>query len=334
VIKNEMRNLVSDLDKIPFPYWKIFDDIHYDDSYIKELFKGAKIVGAFEGSRGCPYACGYCTNDYVRTLYRSKGKWRREKSPERIVQEVRLFRDEYGLDCVYWIDEIVLTNIERLKRFRDLYSSEIGVPFVFMERPENMTDEKVNIIKQAGAQKVLIGIESGDENIRRNLLNRHHSQETIISAFRTAKKYDLTTHAFVMIGFPGEDRNSIEATYKLLREVQPDTIQATIFYPLRGTKLCEKVVGEGLFDLRTPMPMNYYDGSCLNFPESKKKQILRWQFILSNYNSRVSGLYIIALPSQLIFRIFVLFFRVCMKFRRVGFFSTLKAIWRKIKVKL
>ncbi len=208
IIKNEIRNLISDLDELPFPYWKIFDDIHYYDSYVKRDFKGATVVGTFERTRGCPYACTYCTNDYVQALYKGKGKWRREKSPERIIQEVQLFRDEYGLDCIHWIDAVVLTNIDRLKIFRDIYSSEIGVPFGFNERPENMTDEKVSIIKQAGAQLVSIGIESGDENIRRNLLNRHHSQETIISAFRTAKKYGLTTHAFTMIGFPGEDRDS------------------------------------------------------------------------------------------------------------------------------
>ncbi len=230
IFKNQMRNLIPDLDELPFPHWKIFDDIHYTDSYVKSLFKGASIAGAFEGSRGCPYACTYCTNDYVRSLYSGKGKWRREKSPERIVQEVRMFRDEYGLDCVYWIDEVMLTDIDRLRNFRDIYSTEIGAPFVFMERPENMTDEKVRTIKQAGAQMVSIGIESGDESIRKNLLSRRQSQATIVSAFKTAKKHGLTTHAFTMIGFPGEETDSIKKTYNLISESQPDTVQAAIFF--------------------------------------------------------------------------------------------------------
>lgn len=332
IIKNEMRNLISDLDKIPLPYWKIFDDTHYYDSYIKTLFQGAKVVGTFESSRGCPYACTYCTNDYVRTLYRDKGKWHREKSVERVVQEVRLFRDEYGLDCIYWIDEVVMTSIDRLERFRDIYSSEIGLPFVFMERPENMTDEKVRIIKQAGAQRVSIGIESGDENLRKNLLDRRHSNETIISAFRTAKKYGLTTHAFTMIGLPGQDRHSIEETYRLIRETQPDTVQTTIFYPLRGTKLYEKVVEEELFDPKTHMPEGYYGESCLKFSRSWKEELLRWQFLLARYNSRFPGLrfFVIVQPSQLVFRIFVLAHQVYETFKREGFSYTLKAIYRRI----
>ncbi|MFC1907290.1 B12-binding domain-containing radical SAM protein [Chloroflexota bacterium] len=332
IIKNEMRNLISDLDKLPVQYWKIFDDIHYYNSYIKTLFQGAKVVGTFEGSRGCPYACTYCTNDYVRTLYRGKGKWRREKSIERIVQEVCMFRDEYGLDCIYWIDEVLLTSFDRLKRFRDLYSSEIGVPFVFMERPENMIDEKVCIIKQAGAQRVSIGIESGDENLRKNLLGRHHSNETIISAFKTAKKYNLTTHAFTMVGYPDQDRHSIKETYRLIREAQPDTVQTSIFYPLRGTKLYEKVVEEGLFDPKTPMPKEYYSASCLNYPKRWKEELLRWEYFLANYNSRFPAFrfLVIIQPSQLVFRIFALAYRVCKTFKKEGFNYTLKAIHRRI----
>jgi len=313
IIKNDMRDLILDLDNLPFPYWNIFDSIHYKKSYVMEHFKGAKVVGTFETTRGCPYGCTYCTNDYVRGLYKGKGKWRREKSPQRIIDEVKQFRDEYGLDGIYFIDEVVLTNLERLKKFRDLYVSEIGVPFVFMERPENMTDEKVSIIKEAGAKMVSIGIESGDENIRRNLLNRHHSQETIINAFQTAKKYGLTTYAFTMIGFPDENRESIKNTYKLVKQAQPDKIQTTIFYPLGKTKLCEKTVSEGLFNLCTPMPRHYYDKSCLNFPKNKKKELLLWQYIIANYNSRLAE-FLMKYPSnRLILSIFILFHKIYFK---------------------
>jgi len=286
IIKNEMRKLVPNLDTLPFPYWAIFDDIHYSDSYIKNLFNGAEVVGTFEISRGCPYSCTYCTNDYVRTLYKGKGKWRREKSVERVMQEIKQFRDEYGLDYIYWIDEVMLTKVDWLEKFRDVYSSEVGVPFVFMERPENMTDEKVRIISQAGAHRVSIGIESGDDNMRRNILNRHHSRETIVSAFQTAHKYNIITHAFSMVGFPGEDRKSINETYKLLKEAKPDTVQTTIFYPLKGTHLFKKVIDEELFTPDLPMPNSYYKGSFLNFSKSRKKEILRYQFLLTNYKSK------------------------------------------------
>jgi len=331
IVKNEVTHVISALDELPMPHWRIFDDIHYSSSFIKRHFKGATITGTFEASRGCPYACAYCTNDYVRSLYRGMGKWRREKSPERIVQEVSMFRDQYGLDCVYWIDEVMLTNVDRLRRFRDLYRSEIGIPFVFMERPENMTDEKVRIFRETGAQMVSIGIESGDENIRKNLLNRKHSQQTIISAFKTAKKYDLTTHAFTMIGFPGEGKDSIKKTYKLIKEVQPQTLQTTIFYPLRKTRLYEKVVAEGLFNIHTPMPTEYYTKSALNFSRSKHHELLLSQYVLTNYKKKaisIFGLCMLSLPPVLT-SIVYLIIRSLHFFRR-GYNKLLKTMFPSI----
>ncbi len=334
IFKNEMRDLVPVLDDLPYPYWQIFDRMHYYDSGTKSLFKGAQVVGTFESTRGCPYACSYCTNDYVKRLYKGKGKWRRQKSPERIILEMRLFRNEYGLDCVYFVDEVMLTDIDRLLTFQKMYSAEVGVPFVFMERPENMIDEKVRLIKEAGAQRVSIGIESGDEGIRRNLLNRHHSQETIISAFRTARKHGLTTYAFTMIGFPGENKDTMKATLRLLRAAQPDTVQTTIFYPLRCTTLYDTVVNKGLFDPNLPMPRNYYDGSSLRFPDEWKGAILRWQFILTNYRGTTGALLALFLRNQFVFRILVLFRQAYAMVKEEGVWSVLKRAKRKIKARV
>ncbi len=132
--------------------------------------------------------------------------------------------------------------------------------------------------------------------------------------------------------FPGKIEIPIELTTKLLRKAQPDTVQTTIFYPLKCTKLYEKVVSEGLFDTHTPMPHNYYSGSYLNFPENKKKEILKWQYILTNYNSRIVGLFILSLHTQLTFRILVLLRKVYITFREKGFLFMLKAIMQKIKI--
>ena len=336
VIENEMRDLISNPDTLPIPYWRIFSDIHYESSSIREHFKQAKVVGAFEGSRGCPFACTYCTNDYLRSLYKGKGKWRREKSPKRIVQEMKAFREDHGLDFVYWIDEVMLTNVDRLKELRDLYKAEIGVPFLFMERPENMTDEKVGIIKEAGAWMASIGIESGDEKLRRDLLNRSISQQGIISAFRMAEKHGLRTHAFTMIGFPNEDSRSTRETFKLLKEAQPNTVQATIFFPLTRTILYEKVVAEGLFDPKTPMPDRYYHESSLDFSRDRKKELLRCQYLLANYRIFNLTLFSLAQRSKLIFLILRLLLLprelplIYQTLRQEGIFYTLRAICRRI----
>jgi len=332
-VKNGLRELIPDLDLLPIPYWRIFDGIHYYNCYVRSLFKGARVVGTFEASRGCPYACSYCSNDYFRRLYQNNKKWRREKSPERIVREIQAFRRDYGLDCVCWIDEIFLTNTERLRRFSELYRSEIGKPFLFMERPENMTDEKVRVIKKAGAQWVSIGIESGNEHIRRDLLNRHYPNRTILDAFQTARRYQLKSHAFTMIGFPGEDRNAIFETYVMLREARPTTAQTTIFFPLKGTALYEKVAAEGLINPATCVLSNFYNGSSLSFTPEKKRQLLRDQLLLVNYDLVSPRIFVLAENNKLIFaglKVIDRCRRSYRQFREVGLRYALRAIIRRL----
>lgn len=337
IIKNIMRPLISNLDSLPIPYWRIFSDIHYYNCYVRHLFKGAKVVGTFEFSRGCPYSCAYCSNNYFRKLYKKNERWRREKSPERIIQEIKIFYAEYRLDCVCWIDEIFLTNVERLRRFCELYRAEVNVPFLFMERPENMTEEKISIIKQAGAKWISVGIESGNEDIRRNLLNRRHSNKTIITAFQVAQKYNIKTHAFTMIGFPGEGRNEISDTYKILRESHPKSVQTTIFYPLNKTELYNKVVSDGLFDPKSVQSVSFYKSSSLLFSKEKKKELLRCQMLLVNYDITVPRLFSRALQKESIFvflKYIFLIRKYYRQFREVGFKYALRAIWRRILLKI
>lgn len=334
ILSNDMRMLIPDLDGLPMPNWGIFDDMYYSDSHLRSLFNKAKVAGTFEASRGCPYACTYCMNEKVRRLYRSKGRWRREKSPERVVQEMKAFRDRYGLDGVYLIDEVVLTKVDRLQRFRDLYAAQIGKPISFMERPENVTDEKVRLIREAGAQSVSIGIESGDADIRKNLLNRNYSQEAVVSAFQIANHHGLRTHAFVMIGFPGERWEAIQETYRLLQNARPNTVQTTIFYPLKGTRLFEKVVEEGLFDPSTTMPQTYYGTSCLNIPRRARDNLLRYQYYLTYYDSKIVRFLVYAVPGQLLFRWLAYLYAVSRKLSQRGFRLAFRTLWHKIKAKL
>lgn len=309
IVKNEMRDLISNLDQLPLPYWRLFADIHYHDPYIKAYATRATVIGSFETSRGCPYACSYCTNSYSRKLYKGKGKWRREKFPERIVEEIQAFRDEMGgLDFVLFVDEIVLTDIDRLKKFSVLYCTEISVPFCFMERPENMTDEKV----------------------RKTTLNRHHSQETIISAFKTARKHGIGTYAFTMVGFPGESRQSIIETYKVLKEARPDTIQTTTFFPLKGSKLFDKVVAEGLFDPQTPMPKSYYGASALRLDKSEQMELSQRQYLLANYKNPLMRFFVYTKLNPLFYRVFVWPYIACTMFKKQGFTSALKGICKRI----
>ena len=287
--KNELGPLGENLDDLPFPDWGLFDARHLNNHYLKgsSFVRTGQVVGTFEGSRGCIFTCTYCSSPAVMGMYGGPS-WRREKSATRMADEINAFEKEFGLDFVYFVDEIFLTKLPRLREIRDVFQERVKKPFTFMERPELMTEEKVKIIAEAGAAAVAIGVESGDEAFRKDVLDRRMPQGSIVEAFQIAKKYGLHTHAFNMVGLPGETKEIIESNFELLRTLKPDSFQASIFYPLRGTELYTLCKEKGYLD-SDEMPANYYEQSVLTMPGGlSKDEILRYRELISMYAGRRS----------------------------------------------
>ena len=274
ITKNEVRNLIPDLDTLPIPLWQAFNKIHYRESYVKDLFKEINCVGTFETSRGCPYSCTYCCSEYLHGLYKGKGTYHRRKSPKRVVEEVRLFKEIYP-DCnfVYFIDDTFMVNEKWLEEFAGIYDK---TPFVFMTRPEMVNEHKMKLIAEMGGKGVSIGIENGNENFRRTVLNRTMSNEQIIQAFRTAKDFGLHTYSFNMVGLPYETRDDIQSTIDLNKQIQPDIAQFTTFFPFKGTKLFDICEKERYLKGEYPESFNYYQKSCLKLPNFEEGEIEEW----------------------------------------------------------
>ncbi len=297
VVKTPKRDLIQDLDVLPLPDWKLFDIAHTQQSYIQEIIDGVEIVAAIEGSRGCPYTCTYCSNSALMESYTGQGKWRREKSPERIVQELQAFRETFGaLDFVYWVDEIWLTGIERLRRFRDAYKSGVGVPFSIMERPECITEEKIKVISDAGLHYIAIGLESGDAELRGKLLQRHTKLDVLRRAFILPKQYGVHVHAFTMLGLPGQDEASMMKTWHFMRQILPNSAQFTIFQPLEGTKLHDQVIEMGMYD-PDDATESFYEGTALRQDGIDNKLVRRYRLLFDRYAIRPGVWSVIAFHS-------------------------------------
>lgn len=261
IFRNPIRPLMQDLDKLPFPDYELFDARHISDQ------------GKFETSRGCPYSCTYCINDYMQHLYGGVGGYHREKSVKRAVEEVEYFTKKYNFKWNFLIDETFTIKANRVKEFCRLYKEKVGVPFGCMTRPEVISEEKLMWLKEAGCTKIYMGIETGNESYRREMLDRHMSQEHIINAFLLAKKAGIQTYSFNMVGLPNETRKDIFSTIELNRKGKVDEIQVTLFYPFKGTRLREYSEANQLFD-ESEYLSSYYEGTILKNPNMTRNQIM------------------------------------------------------------
>ena len=109
--------------------------------------------------------------------------------------------------------------------------------------------------KKSNFSFINIGLESGSERVRREILKRNYSNQDIINAVRLARKYGLKVHFYNMLGIPGETLADFKETVRINRICQPDFHYTSIFYPYPGTVLYSLCEQQGLLkkDLDTEM---------------------------------------------------------------------------------
>ena len=270
LVRNPVRPLF-DLANAAIPRFELFDERHYTEHCFLRIVPGSRVCGVFEGSRGCPYTCTYCSNTSLMEINRDGGKWRREKSGAQLRREIDHFRSRYDMDMIYFVDEVIMTSDARTLEMKESLHT-LNTPFVFMERPELIREERVKNLKAAGAYSCSIGIESGNEAFRKKILKRNMPDEKIKKSYELMHRHGIRTHAFIMMGMPDQDEAVMRESVRLVQEIQPSSAQATTFYPLPATELYDRVLEQKLFDPAV-RPANYYSLSSLNYSHRHKLRI-------------------------------------------------------------
>ena len=139
------------------------------------------------------------------------------------------------------------------------------------------SDKLLKMLKESVCFRIFVGVESGDEKQRLDVLDRKMSDATIIKAFEMCRKMGLETLAVNIIGFPDETEEMIKRTIKLNQILKPTISAANVFYPYKGTELGDKCFKENLVDLKR---FENFDNerreSILNFSEDHHKMIMSY----------------------------------------------------------
>lgn len=232
VIKNPLRPLLEDLDTLPVPDRSIFN---YQELYSEREGRGSFLVG-----RGCPYNCTYCCNHLLRKIYGSEGKPIRFRGVDSVIAEIKSILAAYPfIKTLIFDDDILFLNKGWSEKFAERYSKEVGLPFACNARANLVDRRMVELLRKAGCYHVKFGLESGNEHICNNVLNRQLTNAHIKTAFALCKEAGLLTESFNMVGIPTETPSAILDTIKLNAAVGVDTLQVTIYQPYPGTKLAE-----------------------------------------------------------------------------------------------
>ena len=229
-----------DLDSLRHPDRDLFP-------YARILAQHRKVVGAeFMASRGCPFACRYCANERLSAPYGGPARYFRCRSVDRLLEEIEAVRFRYeDVGLIGFHDDIFGLEAGWLEEFVRAYPERIGLPFWCNQRPDLLDAGRAGALRRAGCVRVHIGVESGSDRVRTDVLGRKMARERIVEAFRAVKAEGMRAVAFNMIGLPGETEADILETIDLNREIRPDWIILSLYYPLPGTVLGDRCVEQG-----------------------------------------------------------------------------------------
>jgi len=222
-------------------------------------------------SRGCPYRCSYCFNHEFLNRYRKEAKvkpssYLRRYPIERMINEMAMLKEKHPAIKTFIIDDDLFTlNEKYVIEFCQAYiQASIKIPFVVNAHVQVFTPSMAQALKEAGCKILKFGVESGSERIRREILRRDMSNDTIYKAFGIAHDAGLHTSAFLMIGLPLEERKDLEATIDMIAGLKPGRFRWAIFYPFPGTDIHKLCVQKDLIDqARMKNLDNFYEASAL-----------------------------------------------------------------------
>ena len=273
IIYNRARDLIEDLDKLPF----------IDRSIVNSQQRELNYLPIFAG-KGCSFNCSYCANESMKKLYPNKNRYVRHRSPEKIIEEIRECQKVYEFGFVFFYDDIFATDYKWLQEFCKLWAKHFpNIHFYCLLHPEIANSEKhLKLLSDSGCQTVLMGVESGSQEYRQKVLNRKMTNKTILTGAALVRKYRMKLSIYMMVGLPGETFLDMIKSLWLNFRIRPDGVQTGIYYPIKNTPLYKYCLDLNLINEERRRKMFVYTyNTCLDYGIPKRWLIVFFKWLNS-----------------------------------------------------
>ena len=270
IIHNPNREFTTseDLNKMPF-----LSEIYKKHLNIKDYFLSQSLypeVQIFAG-RGCPHKCTFCS--WPVTLM---GRKYRARSAENIAGEFEYVQDELPEVKEIFIEDDTFTINKKLVRevCEEIKKRKINIAWSCNARAD-LDSETMKKMKEAGCRLLIVGYESGNEEILKNI-KKGITTEDMKNFTGDAKKARLMIHGDFIIGLPGETKETAAKTLKFIKELKPNILQVAVATPIPGTGFYEWAKNNGFLlveNLEKSIDAKGYQKGIISYPEFTKEDI-------------------------------------------------------------
>ena len=232
IIKTNKRLVLKDLDSLPFPAWDLVDINHYRESWISHAGYFSVNMGT---TRGCPFKCNWCAKPIYGNRYNAR-------SPQNVVNELKMLKEKFQFDHVWFCDDIFGLKPGWVHEFADLVEQEnFKFKFKIQARADLLLQENyIRDLARAGCDNIWMGAESGSQKIL-DAMDKGTTVEQIEESTKLIRKYGMKPSFFIQFGYLGETREDIRKTVRMINRLLPYEIGISVSYPLPGTIFYEKV---------------------------------------------------------------------------------------------
>lgn len=243
VEQNPARPFLQPLDVLPPPDRGMWDEwLDHSRPPVHTVLLG----------RGCPFQCTYCCNHALRKL--AAGPYVRMRDPDSIVREIATLQGPPDTEQDIYLEvETLMLDREwtealcaRLAGLNATRRRPIRFGANIRVTPNADVEGFLGVLARANVRSVNIGLESGSERVRREVLRRYYSNEDVLRTVRVARSHGMRVALYNLVGLPGETLADFLETARMNRLCRPDSPRTSVFFPYPGTELHRVCVARGL----------------------------------------------------------------------------------------
>ena len=266
IIHNPPRPMIENMDSLPW-----VAPIYKRDLAIEKYFIGYlrhPYVSLYTG-RGCRSKCTFCL--WPQTV---GGHRYRVRSPDNVVAEARWIKENLPQVKELFFDDDTFTDFRPRAEEIARGLGALGLTWSCNAKA-NVPFETLRIMKENGLRLLLVGYESGNDQILHNIRKGLRTQ--IARRFTSdCRKLGIAIHGTFILGLPGETRETIEETIRYAIDINPHTIQVSLAAPYPGTELYDQAIANGWLEANAGLNLVNNEGvqlSQLSYPNLPAAEI-------------------------------------------------------------
>lgn len=272
LIMSKPRDIITELDKLPFPAWDLLKG--FPKKYQPAIFEFKQLPAApIITSRGCPHNCIFCSSGVF-------GKRIRTHSAGYMISMLNELVDKYGIKEFVIGDDNFLMFRKNLNEFLDmLIEQKKGLSWSCNARVNLVNPDSLKKMAKAGCWKISYGMESGSEKMLR-FLQKGITKEQVINAIKWTKQAGIKSFGYFIMGCPTETKETLAETANFIQMCGVGDMQISFFTPFPGSPVYQNIRKYGHFEenwdnMKMFNPTFVPKGLTLNYIKKKQKETIR-----------------------------------------------------------